>query len=265
MKQSPPEPSSAELFASDLEAKLGYTFRDRSLLLRALTHRSFVNEHEGEGRRHNESFEFLGDAVLGFVVSARVFHSYPELTEGALSKVKAFLVSAVNLLRMAETMNLGEHIRISRGEERTGGRKKRAILVDTYEAVIGAVYLDGGIEAVSRCVESQLDGVLAGLDVAHLTYGDFKSALQERLHDMGRPEPVYRVVQEIGPDHRKTFVVQVSLQDEVVAEAEGRTKKEAQQAAACLALNSLEASAGRGESGGVECRPDPGDRPPTGG
>jgi ribonuclease-3 len=253
---SPHALSSAQPFLTDLEAKLGYSFRDLSLLLRALTHRSFVNEHEGEGLRHNESLEFLGDAVLGFLVSARVFRSYPELTEGALSKVKAFLVSAVNLLRMAETMNLGEHIRISRGEERTGGRKKRAILVDTYEAVIGAVYLDGGIEAVSRCVENQLAEVLAGLDIAHLTYGDFKSALQEKLHDMGRPEPVYRVVQEVGPDHRKTFVVQVSLQDEVVAEAEGRTKKEAQQAAASLALSRLEAWAGRGESGA-------GDRPLT--
>jgi len=256
MNRLPAEPSSPEPILSDLEAKIGYNFKDRSLLLRALTHRSFVNEHDGEGLRHNESLEFLGDAVLGFLVSSRVFQRYPDLTEGALSKVKAFLVSAVNLLRMAETMRLGEHIRISRGEEKTGGRKKRAILVDAYEAVIGAVYLDGGIEAASCCVESQLAEFLAGLDISHLTYGDFKSALQEKLHDLGRSEPVYRVVQEIGPDHRKTFVVQVSVHDKVVAEAEGRTKKEAQQAAARLALNSLEEWADRGESAAGEGRPD---------
>ncbi len=224
---------------SDFEACLGYHFKDQPLLLRALTHRSFVNEHEGQGLQHNESLEFLGDAVLGFLVSSRVFKHFPDLTEGELSKIKAFLVSAVNLFHLAERIRLGAHIRLSRGEEKTGGRKKRAILVDAYEAVIGGIYLDGGIEAASSFVGSQLGEFLDGLDTGRLTYGDFKSALQERLHDLGRPEPVYQVVDEIGPDHRKTFIVQVMMSDQVVAEAAGRTKKEAQQGAARLALETL--------------------------
>ena len=225
---------------SELEGLLNYRFKDRSLLLRALTHRSFVNEHEGGDYLHNESLEFLGDAALGFLVSSRVFKRYPELTEGELSKIKAFLVSATNLVRLAESIRLGEHILLSRAEEKAGGRMKRAILADAYEAVLGAIYLDGGVEAAAAFLERPLGEFLDDLDIAHLTYGDFKSALQERLHDLGRPAPTYEVVDEIGPDHRKTFVVQVSVHDQVIAEAAGKTKKEAQQAAAHLALDTLD-------------------------
>jgi ribonuclease-3 len=130
---------------------------------------------------------------------------------------------------------------LSRGEEKTGGRTKRAIAVDAYEAIIGAIYLDGGVEAASDFVERQIEPFLAGLDLKQLTYGDFKSALQEQLHNLGRPEPVYRVVAEIGPDHKKIFVVQVIIHGEVVAESSGMTKKEAQQSAARLALQNLNA------------------------
>jgi ribonuclease III len=226
----------------DLENLLGYSFKNHDLLLQALTHRSFVNEHEGAHFRNNESLEFLGDSVLGFLISSRIFQHYPELTEGELSKIKAYLVSAANLVRLAESIRLGDFIRLSRGEEKTGGRTKRAIVVDAYEAIIGAVYLDGGVEAAAAFVGRQIDNFLEGLDLKQLTYGDFKSALQEQLHNLGRPEPVYRVVNEIGPDHRKTFVVQVIIHGEVVAESSGRTKKEAQQAAAHLALQSLNSS-----------------------
>jgi len=222
-----------------LENFLGYRFKDPVLLSQALTHRSFVNEHEHENLRNNESLEFLGDAVLGFLISSRIFRRYPELTEGELSKIKAYLVSAANLIRLAESIHLGEFVRLSRGEEKTGGRTKRAIIVDAYEAVIGAIYLDGGVEAASAFVGGQIEGFLNGLDLKQLTYGDFKSALQEQLHNLGCPEPVYRVVDEIGPDHRKVFVVQVIIHGEVVAESSGTTKKEAQQAAARIALESL--------------------------
>jgi len=224
---------------NDLERLLGYHFRDPSLLARALTHRSFVNEREGENLRNNESLEFLGDAVLGFVISARIFQHYPDLTEGELSKIKAYLVSAANLVQFAEGIHLGDFIHLSRGEEKTGGRAKRAIVVDAYEAIIGAMYLDGGVGSVADFVGRQIDEFLDGLDLRQLTYGDFKSALQEHLHDLGRPEPMYRVVDEIGPDHRKIFVVQVVIHGEVVAESSGRTKKEAQQSAARLALETL--------------------------
>jgi ribonuclease-3 len=230
--------SSADTIA-ELESELGYTFQDRSVLLKALTHRSYVNEHENEGLQHNESMEFLGDAALGFLISSQIYRRFPNLTEGELSKIKAHLVSATMLLRLAEKIRLGQFLRLSHGEEKTGGRKKRAILVDTYEAVVAAIYLDGGIEACSRFVHGQIEDVMEKLDVGQFTYGDFKSALQEELHNLGRPEPVYRVVDEIGPDHRKTFVVQVLVHGDVVAEASGRTKKEAQQEAARLALEGL--------------------------
>lgn len=222
-----------------LETLLGFHFQDKDLLLRALTHRSFVNDHEGQRVPHNESLEFLGDAVLGFVVSARIFDRFPDSNEGDLSKIKAYLVSAVNLMHMAERIRLGDFLRLSRGEVKTGGRKKRAILVDAYEALLGAIYLDGGIEAAAGFLERQWGMILNTLDLQHLTYGDFKSALQEQLHDQGKAEPVYRVVDEIGPDHRKVFVIEVMVGDEIVARSSGRSKKEAQQEAARLALENL--------------------------
>jgi ribonuclease-3 len=228
-----------------LENLLGYGFKDPMLLSQALTHRSFVNEHERNNLRNNESLEFLGDAVLGFLISSRIFQHYPEMTEGELSKIKAYLVSAANLVRLAEGIHVGDFIRLSRGEEKTGGRTKRAIIVDAYEAIIGAIYLDGGVDAASAFVGRQIDAFMQGLDLKQLTYGDFKSALQEQLHNLGRPEPVYRVVDEIGPDHRKTFVVQVVIHGDIVAESSGRTKKEAQQSAARLALESLNPQGGQ--------------------
>jgi ribonuclease-3 len=241
MNENPEDATPASSICS-LENLLKYRFKDQHLLLQALTHRSFVNEHEGEDLRNNESLEFLGDAVLGFVISSRIFQHYPDLTEGELSKIKAYLVSAANLVQLAEQIHLGDFVRLSRGEEKTGGRTKRAIVVDAYEAIIGAIYLDGGVEAASDFVGRQIGGFLESLDLKQLTYGDFKSALQEFLHNLGRPEPVYRVVDEIGPDHRKTFVVQVIIHDEVIAESSGRTKKEAQQSAARLALERLRES-----------------------
>jgi ribonuclease-3 len=224
---------------AELEALLGYQFQDRSLLLRALTHRSFVNEQESQKFRHNESMEFLGDAVLGFLISAKIFEHFPDSNEGELSKIKAYLVSAANLFRLAERIRLGEFLLLSRGEEKTGGRNKRAILVDAYEALLGAIYLDGGVEAAAGFLERQTWNLFDSLDLHQLTYGDFKSALQEQLHDMGKPEPIYQVVDEIGPDHRKMFVVEVLVGDEVVARSSGRTKKEAQQEAARMALQEL--------------------------
>ncbi len=232
-------PASGAESLMELESLLGYHFQDKMLLMRSLTHRSFVNENEGQGLRHNESMEFLGDAVLGFVISARIFDRFPDCSEGDLSKIKAYLVSAVNLLHLAEKIRLGEFIRLSRGEDKTGGRTKRAIVVDAYEALLGAIYLDGGIEAVAGFLERQLGTLLDSLDLHHLSYGDFKSALQERLHNVGRQEPVYQVVDEIGPDHRKVFVVEVVVGQEVIARSSGRTKKEAQQDAARLAIENL--------------------------
>ncbi len=224
---------------AELESLLRYVFRGRNLLLTALTHRSYVNEHEGEGLHHNESLEFLGDSVLGFLVSSRIYARFPGLTEGGLSKIKAYLVSAASLVGLAEKIRLGDYLRLSHGEEKTGGRRKKAILADAYEALIAAIFLDGGIDACARVFEAQMADTLEHLDLSQFTYGDFKSALQEQLHELGRSEPGYRVVDEIGPDHRKVFVVQVVVDGQMISEGTGRTKKEAQQEAARVALDSL--------------------------
>jgi ribonuclease-3 len=234
-----------------LETMLGYRFRNGALLVRALTHRSYVNEREGQGLQHNESLEFLGDAVLGFLVSARIFGRFPNLAEGELSKAKAYLVSAANLARLAESTGLGEHLRLGRGEDKTGGRHKRAILADAFEALLAAIYLDGGVEAAADFIERQLGPSLEDLDPDQPYYGDFKSALQEQLHDLGQSEPSYKVVDEIGPDHRKTFVVQVLVAGQVVASASGKSKKEAQQEAARLALNEFKGRPQHPSPGGI--------------
>ena len=247
MSEAPGSNQSAAGSFARLETLLGYEFQDRPLLERALTHRSFVNEQESQGIRSNESMEFLGDSVLGFIVSARIYDRFPDSSEGELSKIKAYLVSAANLIYLAEKIELGSFVRLSRGEEKTGGRKKRAIVVDAYEALLGAIYLDGGIEAVGSFLERQIGGLLHSLDLHQLTYGDFKSALQEQLHNLGRSEPAYKVVDEIGPDHKKVFVVEVVVGHEVIARSSGRTKKEAQQEAARVAMENLKAACDDGK------------------
>jgi ribonuclease-3 len=228
-----------DISLDELEEILGHRFSNRSLLVQALTHRSFVNESSVENLKNNESLEFLGDAVLGFVISARLFQLFPDLNEGELSKIKAFLVSATNLFQLSKEIRLGEFIYLSRGEIKSGGRKKRAILVDAYEAIIGAIYLDAGVKKASDFIEKQIQTVLRDRDLRQLTYGDYKSALQEYLHNTGQPEPVYRVVDELGPDHQKIFVIQVLIKNDVVAESSGKTKKEAQQSAARIALQKI--------------------------
>lgn len=222
-----------------LEEALGHRFRDPGLLLRALTHRSFVNERPEAGLQHNEALEFLGDAVLGFLVSVAIYNRFPQLTEGELSKAKALLVSSPTLVRLAEEIGLGGYLRLGRGEDKTGGRHKRAILVDAFEALLGAVYLDGGVEAARNFIERRLGPYIEGLDPAQVRLADFKSALQEKLHQLGRERPAYRVAAEAGPEHRKTFVVEVLIEGRVAARATGRSKKEAEQEAARLALQEL--------------------------
>jgi len=227
-----------------LERRIGYRFRDRGLLEHALTHRSRVHEDASGGVFDNESMEFLGDSVLGFVVAAILFREFPEHNEGQKSKLKASLVSSASLARLGERLDLGEFLILGRGEEKTGGRRKHAIIADCYEALIAAVYLDGGIEAAERFVESQfrelVDEARRSGAAASFTE-DWKSALQEYLQSHGRGLPAYRLAGELGPDHRKSFVVEVVVEGEAVAAAEGRSKKEAAQSAARAALERLTA------------------------
>jgi ribonuclease III len=223
----------------DLQARIGYRFRDRGLLEHALTHKSRAAEDASGGVTDNESLEFLGDAVLGLVVADTLFHQYPDYDEGQKSKVKAAVVSTQSLARHAERLRLGDHLILGRGEEKTGGRFKQALLADGYEALIAALYLDGGLEAAEAFLKKELkDAIDEGS--AQTLVRDYKSALQERLQALGRPLPEYRVSGEAGPDHRKTFSVEVVVNGEVLGTATGRAKKEAEQEAARLALTRLE-------------------------
>lgn len=227
-----------EKLLSELEQKIGYSFRSRALLDRALTHRSFANERVGENCPHNEAMEFLGDSVLGFVVSAWLLERFPEQAEGKLSKMKAHLVSESRLVELAEDLDLGSYILLNRGEEKTGGRQKRALLADAYEALIGVLYVDGGITVAERFLRRELRQKLMSLNPALMIGADYKSALQERLQASGGPGPEYVVVEVLGPDHRRTFRVELRVGGRAVSTGEGHTIKLAQQEAARVALES---------------------------
>ncbi len=223
-----------------LESRLGYRFRDRGLLEHGLTHKSKAHEDPSGGVIDNESLEFLGDAVLGFVISEALFRSFPTYTEGQKSKIKANLVSTASLAEMAERLGLGDHMILGRGEEKTGGRRKQALLADTCEALIAALYLDGGLEPVRRFLLRELAIGIEDAKQPDYFGRDYKSRLQEKLQALGRPLPAYRVAAEIGPDHRKLFQVDVIVGDQAVAQGSGRTKKEAEQDAAKMALTAIE-------------------------
>jgi ribonuclease-3 len=227
-----------------LERRIGYRFKDRGMLEHALTHRSRVHEDASGGVFDNESMEFLGDSVLGFVIAAMLFREFPQHNEGQKSKLKASLVSAAALARLGERLNLGDFLILGRGEEKTGGRHKHAIIADCYEALIAAIYLDGGIEAAERFIAREFASLIEEAKrsgAAASFMDDWKSALQEYLQSGGRGLPVYRLAAEVGPDHRKSFVVEVVVDGEAIAKAEGRSKKEAAQAAARAALERLSA------------------------
>ena len=223
-----------------LQQAIGYRFRDRGLLEHAMTHTSRANEDVSGGVHDNESMEFLGDAVIGFVVADVLFREFPEFDEGQKSKTKASLVSTATLARQAERLALGEHLLLGRGEEKTGGRRKQALLADGYEALIAAIYLDGGIEHARAFITREFGGLLAEVR-QHGVAGpqDYKSALQELLQGRELPLPEYRLVGTLGPDHRKVFQVEVVVNGEPLAESTGPSKKEAEQDAARAALDRL--------------------------
>ena len=219
----------------DLEDRLGYSFRGQDLLLRALTHSSYANE----------AVEFLGDAVLSFLMAEILFRRSPEGEEGAMSRTKAHLVSDANLARLGESLGLGVHLRLGVGEEKSGGRGKASLLAGAMEALIGATFLDGGTRAARSLVRRLL---LPQLDREARTTPplDPKTVLQELLQGTGRPAPRYDVVDESGPDHRKRFRVRAVIAGGPPGEGEGTTKKAAEQAAARQALARLRARPARG-------------------
>ena len=224
---------------AELEARLGHTFADRELLARALTHRSA--SQEGGERASYERLEFLGDAVLGTLVAEWLYRELEGGDEGELSKVKAYLVSESVLAGYAAALSLGPLLRLGVGEERSGGRGKPSLLADTVEALLGALYLDGGIEAARRLVAPLLvSGFAAWRSGA--AAGDAKTALQERLQGEGKEPPEYRLVESSGPDHQRRFVVECWADGRLLGRGEGSSKKRAEQAAAGVALSLLDSA-----------------------
>jgi len=232
-----------------IEEVIGYTFRDKELLLEALTHKSYAFERDADG--HNERLEFLGDSVLSVVVARLLFNEHPGEDEGRLSKHRASLVSRASLARWAERIELGVHLRLGSGEESTGARSRPSLLANALEAVIGAVFIDGGFDSadafVHRCF---LD------EMADFVETDFKSRLQELVQKRHQRMPDYTIVQATGPDHDKTFHVEVSFASKTLGTGSGKTKKEAEQEAARDALQRIE-----NKRGGAARKPAKGKRP----
>ena len=205
-----------------------------------MTHTSRANEDVSGGVTDNESLEFLGDAVLGFVVADLLFREFPQFNEGQKSKIKATLVSTTTLARLADGLSLGDHLLLGRGEEKTGGRRKQALLADGYEALIAAIYLDGGIEHARAFVVREFAPLSPTCATTASSGQDYKSALQEYLQSQDQGLPEYRLTGTVGPDHRKQFQVEVVARGEALAEGTGASKKEAEQEAARLALETLQ-------------------------
>jgi ribonuclease-3 len=255
---------------SELETTIGYSFERRELLEHALTHTSQARERDAQNpsdthAADNEQLEFLGDAVLGFVSAEELCRRFPSLREGELSKLRAHLVSEKHLVRVSHELELGSYLLLGKGEEKSGGRKKTALLVDALEAILAAIYLDGGMNPVRdfivrKIMNPELERI-AGTGT-QLPLTDYKSALQEKLQATGRAQPVYVLVKEHGPEHRKTFTVEARLSGsngessvEYAGRAEGSTKKSAEQESARLVLEHLAAASGSGGARGIR---DPG-------
>src|SRR6266852_3789510 len=220
-----------------LETILSYNFQNRALLERAVTHRSWAHEQVAPGaedqarRLHNEALEFLGDSVLGLVVADYLCRAYPAVTEGELSRMKHRLVSASTLAEASLRLNLGDFLRFGRGEEKSGGRRKDALLADVLEALAGAIFVDGGLLAATAFIEHALAEELAAVNPIAAAQADYKTMLQERLQAEHQPAPRYAVVETVGPPHRRTFHVELTWDDHSVR-AEGRSIKSAEAAAA---------------------------------
>ncbi|MFP5229514.1 MAG: ribonuclease III [Acidobacteriota bacterium] len=231
----------------ELEKVLDHRFADAELLRRALTHSSLAHERGAAEpqREDNETLEFLGDAVVGMVVAEQLYRRYPELSEGDLTRLRGALVSRRHLAEVAAALDLGRFLLLGRGEERSGGRTKTALLANAMEAVIGALYLDAGLEAAKALIEARVIapavGALREQISARGSMGDYKSVLQEMLQARKQGQPEYSITAEIGPDHRKRFFVEVRVSGTVLAEGEGRTRKYAEQDAAGRAIEKLRA------------------------
>ena len=220
----------------DLEAALGYKFQNITLLQNALTHSSYANERWHNSLLSNERLEFLGDSILGMVVAGYLFENFPDRPEGELTRMRADMVCETSLAAIAARLDLGKHLLLGHGEERFGGRTRASILADAVESVIAASFLDGGMKAAADIITRF---VLCDVPVSKLHNTDYKTALQELVQQKRNQVLCYRLVGESGPDHDKSFTAQVLLNDQVVGEGIGSSKKRAEQDAARVALENL--------------------------
>jgi len=223
----------------EIQRRLGYRFQRSSLLIEALTHKSYLHEAKDAGEVDNERLEFLGDAVLDLVVSQHLLTAFPDAAEGELSKLRARLVNEKTLARVARRIGLGELLRLGRGETKTQGRNKPSLLADALEALFAGVYLDGGLDAAVASVKAAFSEELASCDRSLLTKGDFKTDLQETCQREFEMLPHYRTIRETGPDHEKLFEVEILIRGERYGVGLGKSKKEAEQMAAKQALEQL--------------------------
>lgn len=214
-----------------LEQKIGYEFRDRDLLENAVTHSSYIKER-GEGSRSNERLEFLGDAFFDAIIGEELYKIFPQEEEGFLSRVRASLVCEKSLAKAARRLQLGQYILMGNGEEKSGGRDRESILADTMEAIMGAIYLDGGFDAVKETVLDIFREAIEDAKAGKFIITDYKTALQEKLQHDGITDIKYVLIDEMGPDHDKTFKVQLMVNGRPKTTGEGKSKKQAEQHAA---------------------------------
>jgi len=221
---------------SDLEKKLKLKFKQTRLLKQSLIHRSYLNESRGDQLQSNERLEFLGDAILSFCISEKLYRQFPNYPEGDLTNIRSNLVKTTSLAAIASQLKLGSYLNLSHGEDDSGGRTNTSILADSLEALIGAIFLDTGLESVHRFINTYFDPKLAEL-IQSGSFKDSKSLLQEKVQaNNNNPPPTYQTLKEEGPDHQKTFTVGVFLNQKLLATAKGKNKREAEEAAAGKAL-----------------------------
>lgn len=223
----------------EIQEKIGYTFKDEKQLREALTHRSYANEHRHLKIKDNERLEFLGDAILDLIISHYLFEAYPNMPEGDLSKIRASIVCEASLAKVAKAIGLGTYILLGKGEERTGGRQRVSILADLFEAITGAILVDGGFDEAEAFLRRTLIASVAHTAPEDL-YTDYKTLLQEYIQKESVTPLVYEVTGESGPDHDKDFYVKVYHEKSCLGEGVGKSKKEAEQQAAKVALKAVQ-------------------------
>ncbi len=223
---------------STLEKRINYIFKDKNTVLTAITHSSYANEKKARKLKYNERIEFLGDSVLGLTISEHLYKMYPELPEGELTVTRSKIVCESSLSKCATDIGLGELLLLGRGEELSGGRTKSSILSDAYESLIGAIYIDGGLEVAKEFILKHMDDIIKSSTQGKLFY-DYKTQLQEKIQQKGEQQITYTVVDEKGPDHNKIFMTQIKINGLVCGQGSGRSKKESEQSAAKDALDKL--------------------------